>query len=114
MGLFDTVRSSYNLGEELTEVELQTKDIGATMDFYWISPNGQLWTVDLLDTADFEKIDDSILGFKWIPNGNHGKVKPVDLTDYIRAYRVVDGRFVECRIHFKNGVVQEVYYHKDT
>ena len=112
MGLYDSVRSSYNLGEDLTEVELQTKDIGSTMDFYWISPIGQLWSIDVSNTTDFMPVDDRIFGFKLVPNGNRGKVKPVDLTNYIRVYTVKDNKFLECKIHFKNGIIQDTIMSK--
>jgi hypothetical protein len=108
VGLYDSVRSSYNLGEDLTEVELQTKDIGSTMDFYWISPIGQLWSIDVSNTTDFMPVDDKIFGFKLVPNGNRGKVKPVDLTNYIKVYTVKDNKFLACKIHFKRGIVQDV------
>ena len=43
--MMDFFRSSYDLGEQFTDVELQTKDIedygiGGTMSQYWLDPHG--------------------------------------------------------------------------
>ena len=99
MGMFDYLRSSYDLGEQFTDVELQTKDIedgiGGTLTHYWLSPDGVLYYADYSHTADFvelkegdEGYDDkkTFLNFQWIPNGNHGKVSSLYLTRYIEVY----------------------------
>ena len=122
MGMFDYVRSSYYFGEHFLD-NCQTKDIeegyGGTMSQYWISPDGQLYLIDYSHTADFvelkegdEGYDDklAIFNFKWIPNGIHGKVRPWNITKYIVIYpqKQVGQRkdWPDCRIHFKNGIVQ--------
>ena len=99
MGMFDYIRSSYDLGENFTDTCLQTKDIedgiGGTMSQYWISPNGVLYYIDYTNTADFVEIKegednyDEIrrwCNFRWVPNGNHGKISPCMLTKYIEVY----------------------------
>ena len=120
MGMFDYVRSSYDLGKEFTEVELHTKDIedgiGGTMSHYWLDPQGYLYYIDYSHTADFVELQESdegyndkmkFLNFQWIPNGNHGKVSPWYLTKYIEVYPSTWGGQWEdwprCRIHFKYG-----------
>mgnify|MGYP003341521135 FL=1 len=124
MGMFDYVRSSYNLGEQFTEVELQTKDIedgiGGTMSHYWLSPGGCLYYINYSHTADFVELkegDDGydnerkLLNFQWIPNGNHGKVSPFYLTKYVEVYPATwDGAWEDwprCKIHFKYGKLMD-------
>jgi hypothetical protein len=121
MGMFDYVRSSYDLGEQFTEVELQTKDIedygiGGTMSDYWLDPHGYLYFIDYSQTSDFVELkegDDGyndeklFLNFRWIPNGKKGKVRPWMITKYIEVYPAKwDGEWEDwprCRIHFKYG-----------
>ena len=120
MGMFDFVRSSYDLGEEFTEVELHTKDIedgiGGTMSHYWLDPHGYLYHIDYSHTADFVELkegDDgfndkkSFLNFTWKPNGNKGKVSPWLITKYVEVYPSTwDGQWEDwprCKIHFKCG-----------
>jgi hypothetical protein len=99
MGMFDYFRSSYDFGEHFTDVNLHTKDIedsiGGTMSHYWLSPDGHLYCIDYSHTADFVELKEgdegyndkkTFLNFKWVPNGNRGKVSPVTLTKYIRVY----------------------------
>ena len=124
MGMFDYLRSSYNLGESFTNLQCQTKDIedgiGGTMTQYWLAPNGQLYWIDYSHTANFVELKEgdegyqegrlSMLNFKWIPNGTHGKVRPTNLTKYITVYpERWDGEWKdwpECRIHFKDAKLQ--------
>jgi hypothetical protein len=104
MGMYDTIRSSYNLGEEFTDVELQTKDIDSCLDFYWIDPSGKLWVIDTRRTVDLKETGKPFPIFNWVTNGNHGKVKRVYITEYINVYR---NHLKLCKIHFKNGVLQD-------
>ena len=125
MGLFDTISSSYNLGEQFTNAELQTKDIedygiGGTMSHYWIAPDGFLYLIDYDKTADFVQIAEEDpeynsthiwLNFKWVPNGNHGKVRPHLITKYINVYPSRwDGNWTAwptLKLHLKYGKVVE-------
>ncbi len=123
LGLFDYVRSSYNLGEQFTNVECQTKDIeegyGGTMSQYWISPNGYLYLIDYSHTADFVELKEGdegyndvmpLLNFQWIPNGTHGKVRVHPITKYIKIYpEKWDGEYKDwprLKLHFRYGVLQ--------
>lgn len=92
MGMFDHLRSSYDLGEHFTNTVCQTKDIDNTMSDYWLSPSGQLYIIDYSHTADFVELKEGdegynaevpLFNFQWIPNGNHGKVSPLYLTRYV-------------------------------
>jgi hypothetical protein len=121
MGMFDYIRSSYDLGPQFTKVECQTKDIeeygiGGTMSNYWIDPAGYLNFIDYGGTADFHMINQSdpdyndkhaFMNFKWLPNGNHGKVHVHPITKYIEIYPADwKGEWEDwprCRIHFKYG-----------
>ena len=53
MGMFDTVRSSYDLGPGFWMRDLQTKDLECLMCEYWIDPLGQLFEIDYTGTQDF-------------------------------------------------------------
>ena len=120
MGLFDYVRSSYNLGEHFTNVELQTKGLACAMCRYWIAPDGSLYELTYRETHDFEEISEDderydpkrgFLNYEWTPTGKHGKVEPCDVTDYVEVYPAQwDGHYddwARCRIHFKYGRVVE-------
>jgi hypothetical protein len=123
MGMFDYVRSSYYLGEHFSgncqTKEIEEYGIGGTMSQYWISPDGQLYLIDYSHTADFVELkegDDgyndklALLNFRWIPNGTHGKVRPWNITKYVTIYpQNWQGDWEDwpdCRIHFKNGILQ--------
>jgi len=120
--MFDYVRSSYYFDEHFLD-NCQTKDIeegyDGTMSQYWISPDGQLYLIDYSHTADFVELKEgdegyndksAIFNFKWIPNGTHGKVRPWNITKYVVIYpEQWEGQWddwPDCRIHFKNGIVQ--------
>lgn len=124
MGMFDYLKSSYNLGEQFTNVELHTKDIeegySGTLSHFWIDPAGYLWCGDYKGTATFETIEKDdprysdkhlFLNYEWIPTGVHGKYRVHPLTKYIEVYPSTwDGQWEEwprCRIHFKYGRVVE-------
>lgn len=124
MGMFDYVRSSYNLGEHFTNTQCQTKDIeecySGTMSQYWIAPDGNLYLIDYSHTADFIELKEGdegysekmpLLNFTWIPNGSHGKVTPYLLTKYIEIYpERWDGDWEDwprLKLHFLNGVLQD-------
>lgn len=123
MGLFDYLRSSYDLGEQFTDVTLQTKDIedgiGGTMSLYWLDPAGRLWRPDYIGTNTFEIIPEndpryneklSFLNYEWIPTGNHGKYRHHIITKYIKVY-VSQWKgewhlWPTLRLHFVNGVLK--------
>ena len=124
MGMFDYVRSSYNLGEHFTDTRCQTKDIedgiGGTMAQYWISPDGCLYLIDYSHTVDFIELKEGdegysdkipLLNFTWIPNETHGKVTPYILTKYIEIYpEQWEGEWKDwprCKLHFRYGVLKD-------
>ena len=124
MGMMDYVRSSYDLGEQFTDVELQTKDIedgiGGTMSQYWISPDGVLYNIDYSHTSDFVIINEGNedyeethkwRNFKWVPNGNHGKIRPWIITKYIEVYPSNwKGNYDDwprLKLHFRYGKLQD-------
>jgi hypothetical protein len=132
MGMFDYVRSSYDLGEQFTNVELHTKDIedgiGGTMSQYWIDPHGYLYRIDYSYTADFVELkegddgyDDQrlFLNFQFRSNGNKGTVTPHMITKYVEVYPSTwNGEWEDwprCVIHFKYGRLMdfESYERKD-
>ncbi len=122
--MFDYLRSSYNLGEPFTDVELHTKDIedgiGGTMSQYWLSPDGVLYYIDYSHTADFVELqegdegysnDRKFLNFTWKPNGNHGKIRPWHITKYIEVYpsgwKGLFEDWPRCRLHFRCGKLMD-------
>jgi hypothetical protein len=111
MGMYDNVRNSYKpLGKDFLG-QNQTKDIGSTMSQYWISPGGNLYLIDYSDTADLVEVEDGFLNFHWVPNGTHGKVTPCSITSYVVIYpegwRGDWFSMPRCRIHFRDGIVQD-------
>jgi hypothetical protein len=119
MGMYDTVYSSYDLGFTFTGVECQTKDLDCLMQHYWIDPAGQLWEIDYVGTAEMQEdpnwVDDGsragfLFKYHMVPTGKHGKVRPVNITDYVSIYGPhIDGSWDTwplCRIHFVNGKIQ--------
>jgi hypothetical protein len=124
MGMFDYFRSSYDLGEQFTNVVCQTKDIedgiGGTMTDYWLDPSGVLWYPNYSGTNTFETIEEDdprydpnkkFLNFEWIPTGQHGKLQQHPITKYIEVYPANwQGKWEDwprLRLHFKRGILQE-------
>ena len=124
MGMFDYFRSSYDLGEQFTNVECQTKDIeegyDGTMTHYWLDPAGKLWCPSYIGTNTFEAIEKDdpryneksfFLNFEWIPTGEHGKYKHHPITKYIEiAPAEWKGEWKDwpvLRLHFRDGILQE-------
>ena len=117
MGMFDTVRSSYDLGPGWLNKELQTKDLDCCMNEYWISPEGQLFEIDYSHTYDFVDIPEEERVrpwnvFKTVPNGNHGKVRPVFAFKGVELYPAQwDAHYAKwpsCHVYFKDGMIKEV------
>lgn len=116
MGMFDTIRSSYDLGPGFLK-DLQTKDLECLMGEYWISPSGQLHEIDYSGTHDFVDVPEEERTAPWntfeaVPNGNHGKVIPCYITDTIRVYPATwdckYSAFPEKKIIFIDGVIFKV------
>ena len=124
MGMFDYFRSSYDLGEQFTNVVCQTKDIeegiGGTMTDYWLDPAGKLWCPQYHGTHTFEEItkDDErysdkhlFLNFEWISTGQRGKYKVHPITKYISVYPAEwKGEWTAwpcCRLHLIQGKLQD-------
>ena len=124
MGLFDYLRSSYDLGPQFTETELNTKDIeegyGGTMTHYYLDKSGLLWYPDYTGTSTFEEIpkDDErysdkhlFLNFEWISTGQRGKYKVHPITKYISVYRSgwtgEWNAWPTLRLHFIQGKLQD-------
>jgi hypothetical protein len=124
MGMFDYFRSSYDLGEQFTNVVCQTKDIedgiGGTMTDYWLDPSGKLWFPQYHGTHTFEEIskDDErysdkhfFLNFEWISTGQRGKYRVHPITKYVEVYLATwKGDWHDwptLRLHFRDGILQE-------
>jgi hypothetical protein len=122
--MFDYFRSSYDLGEQFTNVTCQTKDIedgiGGTMTDYWLDPAGVLWYPNYSGTSTFEIIPEDdpryneklkFLNFEWVPTGQHGRFVRHEITKYIEIYPENWGGKWEdqprLRLHFKHGILQD-------
>jgi hypothetical protein len=122
--MFDYFRSSYDLGEQFTNVVCQTKDIeegiGGTMTDYWLDPNGLLWYPIYVGTHTFEvfeeghpKYNPNLLwgNHEWVPTGVHGKYQPHLLTKYIEihpeGWKGAWEDWPRLRLHFKRGILQD-------
>ena len=122
--MFDFFRSSYDLGEQFTNVECQTKDIddfiGGSMTHYWLDPKGVLWYPDYIGTNEFHVIEEDdprynserlFLNFEWIPTGQHGKYQPHLITKYVEIYPADwKGKWEDwprLKLHFRKGVLQD-------
>jgi hypothetical protein len=124
MGMFDYLKSSYDLGPQFTDVILQTKDIeegyGGTLSNYWIAPDGYLWvgsyvgchTLEVYEEGD-AKYDPKFKwnNWEWIPTGEKGTYRVHPLTRYIEVYpQTWDGKWEDwprLRLHFKSGKLQD-------
>lgn len=126
MGMMDFFRSSYDLGEQFTNVPCQTKDIecdiGGTMTYYYLDPAGYLWCPDYTGTSTFEEIkkddpryDDKklFLNFEWIPTGKRGKYRVHPITKVIKIYPDQwEGSWEtwpEISLLFESGKLMKVY-----
>jgi hypothetical protein len=124
MGMFDYVFSSYDLGEQFTNVVLHTKYIddyySGSMSDFWIDPKGYLWAFDYTGTSTFEEIKETdsrydekvaLFNFEFIPTGNHGKCRVHPITKYIKVYpENWEGEWKDwptLRLHFKHGLLTE-------
>ena len=123
MGMFDYFYSSFDLGEEFTSVQCQTKDfepdLGGTLSQYWLAPSKALYIVDYSGTHDIHKIepndpeydDTRVLGrYTWKPNGRRGRVSFCMRTMDVNVYPAVSQRDSEqmpiMRLHFLEGMLE--------
>ncbi len=118
MSLFDTIKSSYDLGPGFHQ-ELQTKDLANCCCHYWISPVGQLFEIDYGGTQDWSANPKSKGPFiKFTPNGNRGKVRVVNLFNTITVYPAKwdckYAPFPRLQIHFDSGIIRSVCNCEDT
>ena len=120
MGMYDDIKCSYDIGK-LTNRECQSKEFdyyGGTMSFYWVDPNGLLWTPDYNGTMAIEYIDSDEpiwRRIKYTPTGVHGRFQRVYKTDYVTIYTCdihENGytEYIDCRLHFVNGVLKDFKY----
>lgn len=125
MGMYDYLRSGYDLGEAFTNVPCQTKDIeewgiGGTMTHFWLDPAGRLWCPFYKDTHTLEIISEdderynpkiTFLNFEWLPTGKHGVFKTHEITKYIEIYpENFKGNWYDrprLQLHFRQGILQD-------
>jgi hypothetical protein len=108
MGLFSTVYNSCpRLGSQFM-TDLQTKDLECLMDYYWISPAGELFKMggytyfDDLDPKIFRKASFSRL-----------VLRPHYVTALTRLYCIKDSKFLEVHAFFRLGKLTEVIPNKE-
>jgi hypothetical protein len=123
MGMFDYLRSSYQLPEPFMGLN-QTKGIeggiGGSLSNYWIDPRGYLWVGFYGDTHTLEFIEENdprfsekyqFLNHEWVRTGKHGKWRVHPITKYIEIYPSQwDGKWEDwprLRLHFRSGKLRE-------
>ena len=113
MGMFDTIRSSYDLGPGFNK-ELQTKDLSGLCECFWIDPQGKLFRIDYTGTQDWEKTPDEerkgpLDVYRSVPNGQRGRVCPYIMNGTIEVYpskwTAYYAPFPRKLITFKDGVI---------
>jgi len=113
MGLYDTIKSSYDLGPGFSK-DLQTKDLTRVFDRFWIDPQGRLFKVDYSGTQNWERVPEEERDSVWrthktVPSGQHGKVTPHIITHTIEVYPAVwtahYSRFPRKLLTFVEGVL---------
>ncbi len=124
MGMFDYLKSSYDLGPQFTDVILQTKDIeegyGGTMSHFYIDPSGYLWVGNYTGTSTLKVYEEGNpkynpefkwQNWEWVPTGEHGKWRVHPLTKYVKVYPAQwAGKWEDwprLRLHFKSGKLQD-------
>ena len=111
MGMFDYVRCDYPITPDFVG-ECQTKEMsswgGGGMDLYYIDPVGVVWRIDYFGTHDL--VSTERIPWEWEATGEHGKVRPHDVTDYVTIYPSRhEGSWEtwpEARLHIVQGKVQ--------
>lgn len=91
MGMFDTIYCSYDLGPGFHRKSLQTKGLECLMVEYWLDPAGYLYEIDYSGTQDYVNVPEEERSAPWnsfkiVPNGNHGKIRAIDVTATIEVY----------------------------
>jgi len=116
MGMYDSIYCGKDLGPGFYKRDLQTKDLDCCMSEYWLDPAGQLFEIDYSGTQDFVENpeEDTSLwkGMLWVRNGNHGRVKPVNITKVIEVYPTQwdckYSPYPRLHLYIKNGILVEV------
>jgi len=113
MGMYDTIRSSYDLGPGFTK-ELQTKDLGGFCECFWIDPEGRLFRIDYTGTQNWENVPEEerkgpLDTYRIVPNGQRGKVSPYMISETIEVYPsewdAHYAPFPKKLITFKDGII---------
>ena len=113
MGMFDTIRSSYDLGPGFNK-ELQTKDLSCLCECFWIDPEGKLFRIDYTGTQDWEKTPEEerkgpLDLYRSVSNGQRGRVHPYIIDRTIEVYpskwTAYYAPFPRKLITFKNGII---------
>ena len=116
MGMFDSLRSSYDLGPGFSK-ELQTKDLDCLCEQYWIDPVGRLYKIDYNGTQDWEKVPEeerkhSLDVYRTVSNGHRGRVYPYIITREIEVYPskwdAYYSLYPRKKIKFIDGVLVEI------
>lgn len=117
MRIFDTIYNSFDIGPGFNNRELQTKAFNSFMGYFWLDPLGKLYEIDYTHTHDFiEDADPSnpSLKYTWISSGNRGKIKPVyhngSITVCPVKWNAHYAPFPECKLLFRNGIVEVLSY----
>lgn len=111
MGLYsEVVNRCPALGDEFLGV-LQTKDLTALLDTYWLTPSGELFHVDDAGTWDLELSEpqeQALPPIKRVSTGKHGRVRPYRYSGVMTLVAAAPGGALEAVVHFKCGTLNAV------
>lgn len=105
MGLFSTVYNSCDLFGPDFLGDLQTKDLECLMDYYWISPRGELFKVDGYGVFDEGSPGG---GFRRLRTSCNVVLRPYYTTALVRLYGMKQSDFIETAGFFKLGKLTQV------
>lgn len=118
MGMFDYFYSSHYLGKDYTNSLCQTKDLGQTMQQFWLDPNGQLWLIDYTRTQKTviykpgdPEYDHSCPwnNIDWVETGCNGRVSPFRESGEVEIYPADTtweaDFFSRLRLYFHEGIL---------
>jgi hypothetical protein len=109
MGLFSVVINSSNiLGSEFAG-SLQTKELESLMDYYWLSPTGQLFRIDYGDSyeLEFERDESGFLAPNKKSTGKNGRIRPYRMHGLVR-FTTTQDEALEAVTWFSSGILQQV------
>lgn len=109
MGMFDYVRSDYRIFGGKIDQDLQSKSFECLLETIYISPAGELFRCNTVNTFRFETSDE-LPFLRTIPTGDHGRVEA--LTGYNGNVRLSgsnhEGAYCSAVLEVEGGKVKKI------